>query len=220
MRRVPSIRESTASFKLRSASSETAVTVRRTGSRREESPGLASRQRLGLRTASPNTSNVSLKGAANKRLGRSDSLRTNKSNPLSRSSSFNRSESKPSVARPGLATLPREAGRSRSQPGDYVTVLEIGGSGETGTRSKSASHRPSGGRETSLNRAVSRNNSIKKGPGESSGTVSVHIKHNQDVSNSHSVDSRPAPSRKQSIKIGRVETTSTPSNKTVRTVKR
>ena len=148
-----------------------------------------------------------LKGADNKRLRRSVSLRTNKSNPPSRSSSFNRSESKPSVARPGLATLPREAGRSRSQPGDYVTVLEIGGSGETGTRSKSASsHRPSGGRKTSLNGTVSRSNSIKNGPRVSSGTVSVHIKHNQDVSNSQSVDSRRAASRRQSIKIGRVET--------------
>ena len=222
VRRVPSIRDSSPASRLRSASSETSVTVRRTGSRREESPAstLASRQRLGLRNASPNTSNVSLKNGANKRLGRSDSLRTNKSNAASRSSSFNRSDNKPAVGRPGLATLPREAGqRSRSQPGggDYVTVLEIGGAAEAGaTRSKSASHRPSGG----LNRSVSRSNSIKKGLGESSGTVSVHIKHSQDVPNSHSVDSRPAPSRKQSIKIGRVETAPTVSTKTVNPMKR
>ena len=220
VRRVPSIRDSSPASKLRSASSETSVTPRRTGSRREESPAssLASRQRLGLRNASPNTSNVSLKTAANKRLGRSDSLKANKSNAASRSSSFNRSENKPAAAgRPGLATLPREAGqRSRSQPGggDYVTVLEIGGSAEVGAaRSKSASHRPGG-----LNRSVSRSNSIKKG--ESSGTVSVHIKHSQDVSNSHSTDSRPAPSRKQSIKIGRVETAPTVSTKTVNSMKR
>ena len=223
VRRVPSIRDSSPASRLRSASSETSVTARRTGSRREESPAssLASRQRLGLRNASPNTSNVSLKTAANKRLGRSDSLRANKSNAASRSSSFNRSDNKPAAGRPGLATLPREAGqRSRSQPGggDYVTVLEIGGSAEVGaTRSKSASHRPSG---SGLNRSVSRSNSIKKGLGESSGTVSVHIKHSQDVSNSHSADSRPAPSRKQSIKIGRVETAPTVSTKTVNSTKR
>ena len=222
VRRVPSIRDSSPASRLRSASSETSVTVGRTGSRREESPAsnLASRQRLGLRNASPNTSNVSLKNGVNKRLGRSDSLRTNKSNAASRSSSFNRNENKPAAGRPGLATLPREAGqRSRSQPGggDYVTVLEIGGAAEAGaTRSKSASHRPSGG----LNRSVSRSNSIKKGLGESSGTVSVHIKHSQDVPNSHSVDSRPAPSRKQSIKIGRVETAPTVSTKTVNSMKR
>ena len=223
VRRVPSIRDSSPASRLRSASSETSVTPRRTGSRREESPasGLRpDRQRLGLRNASPNTSNVSLKTAANKRLGRSDSLRANKSNAASRSSSFNRSESKPAAAgRPGLATLPREAGqRSRSQPGggDYVTVLEIGGSAEVGAaRSKSASHRPGG---SGLNRSVSRSNSIKKG--ESTGTVSVHIKHSQDVSNSHSADSRPAPSRKQSIKIGRVETAPTVSTKTVNSMKR
>ena len=220
VRRVPSIRDSSPASRLRSASSETSVTPRRTGSRREESPAstLASRQRLGLRNASPNTSNVSLKNGANKRLGRSDSLRTNKSNAASRSSSFNRSDNKPAVGRPGLATLPREAGqRSRSQPGggDYVTVLEIGGAAEAGAaRSKSASHRPN------LNRSVSRSNSIKKGLGESSGTVSVHIKHSQDVPNSHSVDSRPAPSRKQSIKIGRVETAPTVSTKTVNPMKR
>ena len=214
IRRVPSIRDPSPS-KVKTAS-ETAKVIRRTGSKRDESPCIGTRTRLGLRNASPNTSNVSLKTAANKRLGRSDSLRNN-SNPPSRSSSFNRTESRPSgLNRPGLATLPREAGhRSRSQ-GDYITVLEIGGQvGGTEARSKSASHHRSSTREASLTRTASRSSSFKKGGSvlESGGTVSVHIKHSQDVAGSHLLESRPAPARKQSIKIGREDSSTSLSSK-------
>ena len=213
MQRVPSLRDQNqtkgkaapeSSTKKSENSNSIQVAVKRNGSKRDESPSISNtRTRLGMRNVSPNTSTVSLKGVANKRLGRSDSLR-NKSNPPSRSSSFNRSDSKPTLARPGLATLPREAGhRSRSQ-GDYVTVLEIGG-GEC--RSKSASHRPSN-KDASLVRSASRSNSLKRG-----GTVSVHIKHSQDVSSSHLLESRPVTARKQSIKIGRDDTSSSISSK-------
>ena len=183
------------------------VSVKRGGSKRDASPSVGPatpRTRLGLRNTSPNRSNTSMKT----HLGRSDSLRQNKSNPPSRSSSFNRTETKSggSVLRAGLATLPRDvASRARSQ-GDFVTVLEIGG---VETRSKSASTRPS--RRTT--EARPRSNSFKRsgssvsgvsGVVESSGTVSVHIKQNTAVSRplgSSTEENRPA--RKQSIKIGR-----------------
>ena len=172
------------------------VTVRRTGSKRDASP----RTRLGVRNSTPNTSNVSLKG----QVGRSDSLRHNKSNPPSRSSSFNRNEIKSSgsVLRSGLATLPRDvASRSRSQ-GDYVTVLEIGG---VETRSKSATTRPSRDSSATFRRPTSRSGSVSRVM-ESSGTVSVHIKQNsgQTPPSSHLTELRPT--RKQSIKIGRENT--------------
>ena len=203
-----------------------AASVRRTGSKREESPGVSRRTRLGLRNTSPNTSNVSLKtaaAAAMPRLGRSDSARNNKSNPASRSSSFSRGDTRPSVARSGLATLPREAGhRSRSQ-GDYVTVLEIGGAAAAAaeTRSKSASTRPQ--RDTSLGpgKPVSRSSSLRKGVSTTDGgTVSVHIRHGQDVPGSHLLDPRPAPARKQSIKIGREDPAAAPTAREPRAAKR
>ena len=194
VKRVPSIREpSPARTKV------SVEAVRRTGSRREASP----RTRLGVRNSTPNTSNASLKG----HVGRSDSLRHNKSNPPSRSSSFNRNDTKNSgpPVRAGLATLPRDvASRSRSQ-GDYVTVLEIGG---METRSKSASTRPSRDSSNTFRRSqeASRSGSVSRVT-ESSGTVSVHIKQNsgQTLSGSGITDSRPA--RKQSIKIGRENST-------------
>ena len=200
IKRVPSIRDpSPGRSKTKDPS---VVTVRRGGSKRDASPSLGpvtSRTRLGVRNSTPNSSNTSMKT----HVGRSDSLRQNKSNPPSRSSSFNRSESKVggSVLRAGLATLPRDltSSRSRSQ-GDFVTVLEIGG---VETRSKSASTRPS--RRTT--EATPRSNSFKRsgssvaggvaGVVESSGTVSVHIKQNT----AQTEENRPA--RKQSIKIGR-----------------
>ena len=202
-----------------------AASVRRTGSKREESPGVSRRPRLGLRNTSPNNSNVSLKtaAAAKPRLGRSDSARNNKSNPASRSSSFSRGDTRPSVARSGLATLPREAGhRSRSQ-GDYVTVLEIGGAAAAAaeTRSKSASTRPQ--RDTSLGpgKPVSRSSSLRKGVSTTDGgTVSVHIRHGQDVPGPHLLDSRPAPARKQSIKIGREDPAAAPPAREPRAAKR
>ena len=198
------------------------VGVRRTGSsRRDESPA-ARVSRLGLKNASPNTSNVSLKagacsntktsagGVSSKRVTRTDSLRNNKSNPASRSSSFSRAgvSSRPAVTNvsTGHSTLPRDVGghRSRSQ-GDYVTVLEIGGS--TNNRSKSASvSRPlvsrSASREGLLSRSASRSNSLKRVMGSSdqgAGTVSVHIRHGHDTQEPRH-EARPA--RKQSIKIG------------------
>ena len=156
-----------------------------------------------MRNSTPNTSNASLKG----QVGRSDSLRHNKSNPPSRSSSFNRNDTKSSGGgvRAGLATLPRDlASRSRSQ-GDYVTVLEIGG---METRSKSATSRPSRDTSSTFRRAQenSRSGSVSRVT-ENSGTVSVHIKQNsgQALAGSHITDSRPA--RKQSIKIGRENST-------------
>ena len=200
IKRVPSIRDPSPG---RSKTKDPmVVSVKRGGSKRDASPSLApvtSRTRLGVRNSTPNSSNTSMKT----HVGRSDSLRQNKSNPPSRSSSFSRSESKSggSVLRAGLATLPRDvSSRSRSQ-GDFVTVLEIGGAE---TRSKSASTRPS--RRTT--EATPRSNSFKRsGPSlagsvaggvvESSGTVSVHIKQNT----AHTEENRPA--RKQSIKIGR-----------------
>ena len=179
VKRVPSIRDP-------SPREGSVVTVRRVGSKREASP----RTRLGVRNSTPNTSNVSLKG----QVARSDSLRHNKSNPPSRSSSFNRTESRSSGLRSGLATLPREGARSRSQ-GDYVTVLQIGG-GET--RSKSASTRPARDSSTSLRRTGSRSGSVGRVT-ENSGTVSVHIKQNPG-------QTEVRPTRKQSIKIGRENT--------------
>ena len=203
---------------------QTAATVRRTGSKREESPGVSRRPRLGLRNTSPNTSNVSLKtaAAAKPRLGRSDSARNNKSNPASRSSSFSRGDTRPSVARSGLATLPREAGhRSRSQ-GDYVTVLEIGGAAAAAeSRSKSATTRPQ--RDTSLGpgKPVSRSSSLRKGVSTTDGgTVSVHIRHGQDAPGPHLLDPRPAPARKQSIKIGREDPAAAPPAREPRAAKR
>ena len=207
VRRVPSTktRDKTDSSQQSQVSS-----VRRTNSRRDESPA-ARQSRLGLKNASPNTSNLSLKTSTSassgvvRRVTRTDSLRKE---PVSRSSSLTRCDTghRTVVSRQGVSTLPRDHGhstgqhRSRSQ-GDYVTVLEIGGSSSTDTRSKSA--RPvlrSGSRDTSLGRTVSRSSSMKRGEQSGAGTVSVHIKHSQD--------SRPAavtPVRKQSIKIGRLE---------------
>ena len=210
VRRVPSTktRDKTDSSQQSQVSS-----VRRTNSRRDESPA-ARQSRLGLKNASPNTSNLSLKTSTSassgvvRRVTRTDSLRKE---PVSRSSSLTRCDTGPRtvVSRQGVSTLPRDHGhstgqhRSRSQ-GDYVTVLEIGGSSSSSsseTRSKSA--RPvlrSGSRDTSLGRTVSRSSSMKRGEQSGAGTVSVHIKHSQD--------SRPAavtPVRKQSIKIGRLE---------------
>ena len=202
IKRVPSIREPSPG---RAKTKDPAVvSVKRAGSKREPSPSV--RSRLGVRNSTPNSSNTSMKAP----VGRSDSLRHNKSNPPSRSSSFNRTESKSSgsVVRTGLATLPRDVTtRSRSQ-GDFVTVLEIGG---LETRSKSASTRPS--RRTT--EARPRSNSFKRsgsqlggvtggvtgGVVESSGTVSVHIK----AAGAGTEDNRPA--RKQSIKIGRENST-------------
>ena len=200
VKRVPSIRDPSparAKPQLEGRGKESSVvTVRRTGSKRDASP----RTRLGVRNSTPNTSNVSLKG----QVGRSDSLRHNKSNPPSRSSSFNRNEIKSSgsVLRSGLATLPRDvASRSRSQ-GDYVTVLEIGG---VETRSKSATTRPSRDSSATFRRPTSRSGSVSRVM-ESSGTVSVHIKQNsgQTPPSSHLTELRPT--RKQSIKIGRENT--------------
>ena len=208
VRRVPSTktRDKTDSSQQSQVSS-----VRRTNSRRDESPA-ARQSRLGLKNASPNTSNLSLKTNTSsssgvvRRVTRTDSLRKE---PVSRSSSLTRCDTghRTVVSRQGVSTLPRDHGhstgqhRSRSQ-GDYVTVLEIGGSSSSSeTRSKSA--RPvlrSGSRDTSLGRTVSRSSSMKRGEQSGAGTVSVHIKHSQD--------SRPAavtPVRKQSIKIGRLE---------------
>ena len=209
VRRVPSTktRDKTDSSQQSQVSS-----VRRTNSRRDESPA-ARQSRLGLKNVSPNTSNLSLKTNTNtsassgvvRRVTRTDSLRKE---PVSRSSSLTRCDTghRTVVSRQGVSTLPRDHGhstgqhRSRSQ-GDYVTVLEIGGSSSSETRSKSA--RPvlrSGSRDTSLGRTVSRSSSMKRGEQSGAGTVSVHIKHSQD--------SRPAavtPVRKQSIKIGRLE---------------
>ena len=207
VRRVPSTktRDKTDSSQQSQVSS-----VRRTNSRRDESPA-ARQSRLGLKNASPNTSNLSLKTSTSassgvvRRVTRTDSLRKE---PVSRSSSLTRCDTghRTVVSRQGVSTLPRDHGhstgqhRSRSQ-GDYVTVLEIGGSSSSETRSKSA--RPvlrSGSRDTSLGRTVSRSSSMKRGEQSGAGTVSVHIKHSQD--------SRPAavtPVRKQSIKIGRLE---------------
>ena len=172
-----------------------------------------SRLKFSNRCGPINTSNLSLKTNTStssssgvvRRVTRTDSLRKE---PVSRSSSLTRCDTGPRtvVSRQGVSTLPRDHGhftgqhRSRSQ-GDYVTVLEIGGSSSTDTRSKSA--RPvlrSGSRDTSLGRTVSRSSSMKRGEQSGAGTVSVHIKHSQD--------SRPAavtPVRKQSIKIGRLE---------------
>ena len=215
IKRVPSIREPSPG-RCRTKDT-TVVTVKRGGSRREASPSLGpslgaslvpatTRSRLGVRNSTPNSSNTSMKA----QVGRADSLRhNNKSNPPSRSSSFNRAESKSSgsgsgsAVRAGLATLPRDVNsRSRSQ-GDFVTVLEIGG---LETRSKSASSRPSR-RTNSLARSGERGAGAGAGAGggggggvvESSGTVSVHIKHSRPGNNTE--ENRPA--RKQSIKIGR-----------------
>ena len=216
VRRVPSTktRDKTDSSQQSQVSS-----VRRTNSRRDESPA-ARQSRLGLKNASPNTSNLSLKTSTStsssgvvRRVTRTDSLRKE---PVSRSSSLTRCDTghRTVVSRQGVSTLPRDHGhstgqhRSRSQ-GDYVTVLEIGGSSSSETRSKSA--RPvlrSGSRDTSLGRTVSRSSSMKRGEQSGAGTVSVHIKHSQD--------SRPAavtPVRKQSIKIGRLESAENKSSK-------
>ena len=207
VRRVPSTKTRDKSD---SSQQSQVSSVRRTNSRRDESPA-ARQSRLGLKNASPNTSNLSLKTSTSassgvvRRVTRTDSLRKE---PVSRSSSLTRCDTghRTVVSRQGVSTLPRDHGhstgqhRSRSQ-GDYVTVLEIGGSSSSETRSKSA--RPvlrSGSRDTSLGRTVSRSSSMKRGEQSGAGTVSVHIKHSQD--------SRPAavtPVRKQSIKIGRLE---------------
>ena len=207
VRRVPSTKTRDKSD---SSQQSQVSSVRRTNSRRDESPA-ARQSRLGLKNASPNTSNLSLKTSTSassgvvRRVTRTDSLRKE---PVSRSSSLTRCDTghRTVVSRQGVSTLPRDHGhstgqhRSRSQ-GDYVTVLEIGGSSSSDTRSKSA--RPvlrSGSRDTSLGRTVSRSSSMKRGEQSGAGTVSVHIKHSQD--------SRPAavtPVRKQSIKIGRLE---------------
>ena len=198
IKRVPSIREPSPG---RAKTKDPAVvSVKRAGSKREPSPSV--RSRLGVRNSTPNSSNTSMKAP----VGRSDSLRHNKSNPPSRSSSFNRTESKSSgsVVRTGLATLPRDVTtRSRSQ-GDFVTVLEIGG---LETRSKSASTRPSRRttearpRSNSFKRSGSQLGGVTGGVVESSGTVSVHIK----AAGAGTEDNRPA--RKQSIKIGRENST-------------
>ena len=209
VRRVPSTKTRDKSD---SSQQSQVSSVRRTNSRRDESPA-ARQSRLGLKNASPNTSNLSLKTNTSassgvvRRVTRTDSLRKE---PVSRSSSLTRCDTghRTVVSRQGVSTLPRDHGhstgqhRSRSQ-GDYVTVLEIGGSSSSSSETRSKSARPvlrSGSRDTSLGRTVSRSSSMKRGEQSGAGTVSVHIKHSQD--------SRPAavtPVRKQSIKIGRLE---------------
>jgi hypothetical protein len=105
--------------------------------------------------------------------GRMDSARAGlpPSNPPSRSSSFGRGDKlPPSSSRQlpsAVATLPRDAERRSRSSGEYVTVLEIGSGGGSGSvvatevRSRTVPRtRPSGNNNSS--KPVSRSNSQEK----------------------------------------------------------